>query len=47
MKSKEYEKRDRIVNEVRVNVKLPKLIIKKCKGISLDCIPKNEITYGQ
>ena len=46
MKSKEYEKRDRIVNEVRVNVKLPKLI-KKCNGISLDCIPKNEITYGQ
>ena len=36
MKSKEHEKRDKIVNEKRVNVKLPKLIITKFDGISLD-----------
>ena len=29
MKSKEYEKRDKIVNEERINVKLSKLIITK------------------
>ena len=34
MKSKEYEKRDEI-NE-RVNVKLPKLVMTKFDGISLD-----------
>ena len=32
MKSKEYEKRDKIVNEERVNVKLPKLVITKFDG---------------
>ena len=32
----EYEKTDKIVNEERVNVKLPKLIIKKFDGTSLD-----------
>ena len=36
MKSKEYEKRYKIVNEERVNVKLPKLVIKKFDGTSLD-----------
>ena len=36
MKSKEYEKRDKIVNEERVNVKLPKLVITKFDGTSLD-----------
>ena len=36
MKSKEYEKRDEIVNEERVNVKLPKLVITKFDGTSLD-----------
>ena len=32
MKSKEYEKRDKIVNEERVNAKLPKLVIAKFDG---------------
>ena len=36
MKSKEYEKRDNIVNEERVNVKLSKLVITKFDGTSLD-----------
>ena len=36
MKSKEYDKRDKIVNEKRVNVKLPKLVITKFDGTSLD-----------
>ena len=36
MKSKEYEKRDKIVNEERVNVKLPKLIKTKFYNMSLD-----------
>ena len=36
MKSKKYEKRDQFVNEERVNVKLPKLIIKNFVGTSLD-----------
>ena len=36
MKSKKYEKRDRIVNEERVNLKLPKLVITKFDGMSLD-----------
>ena len=36
VKSKEYEKRDKIVNEERVNVKLPKLVITKFDGTSLD-----------
>ena len=35
MKSKEYEKRDKILNEERVNVKLPKLVITKFDGTSL------------
>ena len=38
MKSKEYEKRDKIVNEERVNVKLPKLVIKMFDGTSLDWV---------
>ena len=36
MKSKEYEKRDKIVNEERVNAKLHKLVITKFDGTSLD-----------
>ena len=36
IKSKEYEKRDKIVNERRINVKLPKLVIRKFDGASLD-----------
>ena len=36
MKSKEYEKRDIIVNEKTVNVKLPKFIITKFDDTSLD-----------
>ena len=36
MKSKEYEKRAKIVNEERVNVKLPKLVITKFDDTSLD-----------
>ena len=36
MKSKEYEKRDKIVNEERVNGKLLKLVIAKFDGTSLD-----------
>ena len=36
MKSKEYEKRDKIVNEKRVNVKLPILVITKFDGTSLE-----------
>ena len=36
MKSKGYDKRDKIVNEERVNVKLPKLLITKFAGTSLD-----------
>ena len=36
MKSKEYEKRDRIVNVERINVKLPKLVVTKFDGMSLD-----------
>ena len=38
MKSKEYEKKDKIVNEERANVKLPKLVIKMFDGTSLDWI---------
>ena len=36
VKSIEYEKRDKIVNEGRVNVKLPKLVITKFDGTFLD-----------
>ena len=36
MKSKEYEKGDEVVNEERVNVKLPKLVITKFDGTVLD-----------
>ena len=36
MKSREYESRDKFVNEERVNVKLPKLVITKFDGTSLD-----------
>ena len=36
MKTKEYEKRDRIVNGERVNVKMPNLIITKFDGASLN-----------
>ena len=36
MKSKEYEKRDKTVNEERVNVKLSKLAITKSDDTSLD-----------
>ena len=36
MKSKEHERRDKIVNEERVNVKLPKFVIRKFDGTSLD-----------
>ena len=36
MKSKEYEKGDEVVNEERVNVKLPKLVITKFDGTFLD-----------
>ena len=36
IKSKEYQKTDKIVNEERVNVKLRKLIITKFNGKSLD-----------
>ena len=36
MKSKVYEKRDKIVNEERVNVKLLKLVITKFDGTSVD-----------
>ena len=36
MKSKEYESRDKFGNEERVNVKLPKLVITKFDGTSLD-----------
>ena len=34
-KPKEYEKRDEIVNEERVNVKFPKLIVTKFDGTPL------------
>ena len=34
--SKEYEMRDKIVNEERINVKFPKLVIIKINGTSLD-----------
>ena len=36
MKSKEYEKGYEVVNEERVNVKLPKLVITKFDGTFLD-----------
>ena len=36
MKSKEYEKGDEVVNEERVNVKLPILVITKFDGTFLD-----------
>ena len=36
MKYKEHEKRDKIVNEERVNVKLPKIVITKFDGTFLD-----------
>ena len=36
MKTKGYEKGDKIVNEERVDVKFPKLVIKKFDGMSLD-----------
>ena len=36
MNSKEYEKRDKIVYEQRINVKLPKLVITKFDGTSFD-----------
>ena len=36
MKTKEYEKRDRIVNVERANVKMPNLIITKFDGASLN-----------
>ena len=36
MKSREYESRDKFGNEERVNVKLPKLVITKFDGTSLD-----------
>ena len=36
MKTKEYEKRDKIVNEERVNGKLLKLVIAKFDGTPLD-----------
>ena len=36
MKSKEYKKRDRIVNVERINVKLPKLVVTKFDGMPLD-----------
>ena len=36
MKSKEYEKKDKIVNKERVNVKLPKVTITKFDGTFLD-----------
>ena len=36
MKSKEYEKGDEVVNEERVNVKFPKLVITKFDGTFLD-----------
>ena len=36
MKSKEYDKRDKIPNEKRVNVKLPKLVITRLDGTCLD-----------
>ena len=36
MKFKEYEKRDKTVNEERVNVNLPKLIITILDGTYLD-----------
>ena len=36
IKPKEYEERDRIVNEEKVNVKFPKLIITKFDGTSSD-----------
>ena len=36
IKSKDYEKRDKIVNEERVNVNLAKLIITKFDDASLD-----------
>ena len=36
MKSREYEKRNKIVNEERVNVKLTKLVKTKFAGMSLD-----------
>ena len=52
MKSTEYDKRDKIVNEKRVNVKLPKLVITKFDGTSLDwfrswisLIDKDEIGF--
>ena len=35
MKSKKHEKRDKILNEERVNVKLPKLVITKFDGTCL------------
>ena len=36
MKYKKHEKRDKIVNEERVNVKLPKIVITKFDGTFLD-----------
>ena len=36
MKYNEHEKRDKIVNEERVNVKLPKIVITKFDGTFLD-----------
>ena len=36
MKYKEHEKRDKIVNEERINVKLPKIAITKFDGTCLD-----------
>ena len=39
IKYKKHEKRDRIVNEERVNVKLPKLVITKFDGTFLDWFP--------
>ena len=36
MKYKEHEKRDKIVNEERVNVKLPKIVITKFDGTFSD-----------
>ena len=39
IKYKKHEKRDRIVNEERVIVKLPKLVITKFDGTFLDWFP--------
>ena len=38
MNSKEYEKRNTIVNEKRAKVKLPKLVITKFNGTFLDWV---------